>query len=314
MYSVFLDGWQFPITPSKLNVSIKGKNKTLTLVNDGEINFLKTPGLTEVKNFDAVFPMLSAYPFSVYQNGFKPPEWYLNKLEGIMLAKKPVQFVVSRVSPAGKLLFSTNLQVSLEDYEIKESATDGLDVTVSITLKQYKAFSTKIVAVTIAQAKPTPRSTSASSGGSGNKSYTPKVGDTVNFTGTRHYVASTSDKGYSCKPGKAKVTIIASGTKHPYHLIKVAGGGSTVYGWVNASDIEGVGSSTTKTASVSNTRAATSAPAAKTYTVKKGDSLWAITKRYTGNGARYNELYNANRSIIKNPNLIYPGQVLTLPW
>ena len=61
-------------------------------------------------------------------------------------------------------------------------------------------------------------------------------------------------------------------------------------------------------------KAATSAPKAKTYTVKKGDSLWAITKRYTGNGARYNELYNANRSIIKNPNLIYPGQVLTLPW
>ncbi len=228
MYSVFLDGWQFPITPSKLNVSIKGKNKTLTLVNDGEINFLKTPGLTEIKSFDAVFPMLSAYPFSVYQNSFKPPEWYLSKLENIMLAKKPVQFVVSRVSPAGKLLFSTNLQVSLEDYEIKESATDGLDVTVSITLKQYKAFSTKIVAVTIEQARP----------------------------------------------------------------------------GVNAK----------KTASVSNTRAATSAPKAKTYTVKKGDSLWAITKRYTGNGARYNELYNANRSIIKNPNLIYPGQVLTLPW
>mgnify|MGYP002264999694 CR=1 FL=1 len=40
-----------------------------------------------------------------------------------------------------------------------------------------------------------------------------------------------------CKPGKAKVTVIAKGAKHPYHLVKEAGGGSTVYGWVDAADI-----------------------------------------------------------------------------
>lgn len=159
MYSVFLDGWQFPVTPSKLNVAIKGKNKTLTLVNDGEINFLKTPGLTEIESFDASFPMLAAYPFAVYPNGFKPPDYFLGKLESLMTNKKPAQFIVSRISPAGKLLFSTNMQVSVESYTIKESATDGLDVTVSIKLKQYKSFSTKTVTLPPVVTTPAPTTT-----------------------------------------------------------------------------------------------------------------------------------------------------------
>lgn len=227
MYSVFLDGWQFPVTPSKLNVAIKGKNKTLTLVNDGEINFLKTPGLTEIESFDASFPMLAAYSFAVYPNGFKPPSYFLGKLESLMTNKKPAQFIVSRVSPTGKLLFSTNMQVSVESYTIKESATDGLDVTVAIKLKQYKSFSTKTVTLPAKQE-----------------------------TKTTNVVKAVANK----------------------------------------------------------IREALTAPKAKTYTVKKGDSLWAIAKKYTGNGSKYTELYNANKSKIKNPNLIYVGQVLTLPW
>lgn len=51
----------------------------------------------------------------------------------------------------------------------------------------------------------------------------------------------------------------------------------------------------------------------KTYTVKSGDCLWRIAQNFLGNGARYMEIYNLNKSKIKNPNLIYPGQVLTIP-
>ena len=64
----------------------------------------------------------------------------------------------------------------------------------------------------------------------------PKVGQIVNFTGTKHYISADSTSPKRCKPGKAKVTIVHSG-KHPYHLVAVSGGGSTVYGWVDASDI-----------------------------------------------------------------------------
>ena len=64
-----------------------------------------------------------------------------------------------------------------------------------------------------------------------------KVGDVVQFNGTTHYISSTGTRGTACKPGKAKVTIIAANTDHPYHLIAESGGGSTVYGWVNEADI-----------------------------------------------------------------------------
>ena len=48
----------------------------------------------------------------------------------------------------------------------------------------------------------------------------------------------------------------------------------------------------------------------KTYTVKKGDCLWNIAKKYYGTGSQYTKIYNANKDKIKNPNLIYVGQKL----
>ena len=60
------------------------------------------------------------------------------------------------------------------------------------------------------------------------------VGDIVDFTGTRHYTRSSGfGIGCGCKPGKAKITIINPKGKHPYHLVRVKGQGSTVYGWVD---------------------------------------------------------------------------------
>ena len=42
-YACYLAGVQMP-TPAKLTVKVKNKNKTLILLNEGEINFLRTPG------------------------------------------------------------------------------------------------------------------------------------------------------------------------------------------------------------------------------------------------------------------------------
>lgn len=60
-------------------------------------------------------------------------------------------------------------------------------------------------------------------------------------------------------------------------------------------------------------RPTATAPKTTTYTVKSGDCLWNIAKKYLGDGSRYTEIYNLNKDKIKNPNLIYPNQVLTLP-
>ena len=62
----------------------------------------------------------------------------------------------------------------------------------------------------------------------------PKVGDTVIYNGTVHYVNAYADTGYNCTGGKAKITQIhqLGKSKHPYHLVGI---GCSVHGWVNAS-------------------------------------------------------------------------------
>ena len=223
MYSFFFDDMQLPVTPSKLSVKIKGNNKTLTLVNEGDINFLRSPGLTEI-SFEMLLPMLEQYSFA---SEYHQPDYYLGILENYVTEKKPFRFIVSRVSPSGDKLYDTNIKVSLEDYTVSEDATDGFDVTVSINLKQYIDYATKKVTVT------KPNNSSKNSSKSTLKTETPR---------------ETSGK-----------------------------------------------------------------PTAKTYTVKSGDCLWTIAKKYYGNGAQYTKIYNANKDKISNPNLIYVGQVLTIP-
>ncbi len=51
----------------------------------------------------------------------------------------------------------------------------------------------------------------------------------------------------------------------------------------------------------------------RTARVERGDSLWRISRNIYGEGLRYSQIYDANASQIRNPNLIYPGQVLVVP-
>ena len=63
----------------------------------------------------------------------------------------------------------------------------------------------------------------------------PQIGDTVIYNGNVHYSSAAATNGHPCSGGKAKITQIyqLGKSKHPYHLVKVPGGGSTVYGWVD---------------------------------------------------------------------------------
>lgn len=154
MYYFYLDKILLPVAPEKLELKINNNNKTLTLINNGEVNILKDAKLTDI-SFEALIPN-SKYPFAMYKDGFKKARYYLEKLEQLKTSKKPFQFIVSRKMPNNQVLFDTNMKVSLEDYKIIENAKDGFDIKVSIKLKQYKEYSTKTMKITIKQARPKP--------------------------------------------------------------------------------------------------------------------------------------------------------------
>jgi nucleoid-associated protein YgaU len=140
-----------------------------------------------------------------------------------------------------------------------------------------------------ATAEPAPVTPSAPATGSAEY----KVGDVVQFTGCLHYTSSyASGVAKACKAGLATVNAISKGKPHPYQLRAVAGKGSTVCGWVNASDIASKATSTK----------------VKTHKVVKGDTLSKIAKQYD---TTVDILVKLNG--IKNKNLLSVGQIIKLP-
>lgn len=216
LYKVFLGSVQLPIAPKKIKMKINNNNKTMDLINGSEINFLRTQGLTEF-SFDFLIPH-TKYPFAEYTDGFKPPSFYVDLLETLKMGKKPFPFSILRTMPNGKVLFNTNMMVSLEEYSVEDDAGEGFDLSISVKLKQYNEIKT-LVNTVVQQA-----------------------------------VDVVVVKEEKTRP---------AGKKTP-----------------------------------------------KTYTVKKGDTLWKICKGQLGDGSKYREIAKLNG--ISNPNLIYPGQVIKL--
>lgn len=146
MYYFYLDGVLLPVAPENFKWKINNKNKTTTLINEGEVNFLKDAGLTDFE-FEVLIPAVQ-YGFAKYDGGFKSPSYFTDHFERLKTSKKPFQFICTRMFPNGKLISDTNVSVSLEQYEVEESAENGLDLIVSIKLKQFKPYGTKVVTVT----------------------------------------------------------------------------------------------------------------------------------------------------------------------
>lgn len=137
MFRFYLANMLLPITPSKLSLKVKNMNKTVTLINEGEVNIIKTKGLREF-SFEFLLPFTD-YSFAAVSRA-KKQKHYLDKLNQLKINKRPFQFVVKR--PKG---FKTNVKVTLEDLNITEDAQEGRDIKVSVTLKEYRHYGTKKV-------------------------------------------------------------------------------------------------------------------------------------------------------------------------
>lgn len=244
-YDFYLSKCLLPITPEKVQIKINNANKTVVLINEGQINILKTAALTDIE-FECCIPQIQ-YPFAVYKSGFQSASYFLEYFEMLKVNKKPFQFIISRTLPNGNVLFSTNMKVSMEDYTLTEDASKGFDIIVKIKLKQYREYSTK----------------------------------TVNLAKEAEENETNSNLN------------------------------TTVAAVVPKSEVKKIEATITEARSTETSPEPTSP---ETYTVVKGDCLWNIAKKYYGDGSKYTVIYNENKDVVGgNPNLIYPGQVLTIP-
>ena len=165
----------FPITPGELNITSGSNNEVINLINEGDVNILKSPALTEVE-FEARFPMRQ-YP---YAREFKSFQSYFDVFKDLKENKKSFRFIVARTTPNGKRTWDTNLLMALEDFELEENAENGDDVIITFKLKQYKEYGVRILKKkdTTTSTSEKPRSTTTAQT-TQNKTYTIKSGDTL---------------------------------------------------------------------------------------------------------------------------------------
>lgn len=220
-YEVYIDDMLLPLPPQKIPIKYPGQNKSTTLINGEEINLIRPPGLAEI-TIDVVIPQMN-YPSAVWDGSINDAEDFLDHLHDLKESGDPFEFIVIRDGPGRNDFFDTNIDVTLEDYKVSDDVKEGFDLVVSLTMKEYKSYGTKIMNFVIVEDQPVPE----------------------------------AEEPEPQRPAEV--------------------------------------------------------PAAKTYTVQKGDCLTLIAKRQLGNGTRWREIYDLNRDKISNPNMIQIGWVLTLP-
>ncbi|MCF2641149.1 LysM peptidoglycan-binding domain-containing protein [Roseburia hominis] len=145
-YDFYFDQMLWPVAPEKFEVKHNGQNKTINLINDGEVNVLKKEGLQE-STIEFLLPARQ-YPFAKYLGGFKPPLWYINYLDMYKRNKQPMNFSMMRFKNLGDINETYFImRCTLEDYTVKEHAEEGRDMLVECKIKEWKDYCTKLFSI-----------------------------------------------------------------------------------------------------------------------------------------------------------------------
>lgn len=147
MYLVYLDGLLFPIAPQKITTTIKGKNKTIDLINESEVNTIRGLKLTDYA-YDLRLPNRN-YPFAIYENGYQDSNVYLDKLSSLKTSQKPFEMLIimTTTSNRGDAFQEISANVTLENYTIYDDVAEGIDKKVEAEFKAYKPYGTTKVKV-----------------------------------------------------------------------------------------------------------------------------------------------------------------------
>ncbi len=138
MYEIWLGEIKLPVAPEKITISTGSLNETITLVEGGEINLLRSPKL-RVVTFEALIPNVR-YPFASYlYDEFKDADYYKDAIAKLKTDKRVISFVITRVM-GNKVFNYTDISSTLEDYKFIENAGEGYDLRIAVTLREYRSF------------------------------------------------------------------------------------------------------------------------------------------------------------------------------
>lgn len=140
MYRLYLkqDGEQIllPVTPAEIEMKTGNRNKAVYILNFGEMNLAKKPGLQEIR-FTVLLPGRK-YGFVQTEGGFHEAEYYLNHFKEYKASAKPVQMILFRRMADGTQLFCGNMDVLLEEYTVTEKGGEQGDFWVDMCWKEWK--------------------------------------------------------------------------------------------------------------------------------------------------------------------------------
>ena len=125
-----------PVTPAEIEMKTGNRNKAVYILNFGEMNLAKKPGLQEIR-FTVLLPGRK-YGFVQTEDGFHEAEYYLNHFKEYKASAKPVQMILFRKMADGTQLFCGNRDVLLEEYTITEKGGEQGDFWVEMYWKEWK--------------------------------------------------------------------------------------------------------------------------------------------------------------------------------
>jgi len=186
-----------PVTPGKCEITVNGRNETVDLINEGEVNVLKSPGLSDISIPELILPMHD-YPFVNKIDGlssYHSPDYYLKRFQWLKTEKRKFNFHLIRTTPDGQnVSWDTKMKVSLEDYSIVEDADEyGDDVVVSLELKEWRKWGAKKLKVTSKGKTQTTSSGKDEPAKKNIKKYTVKAKDTLKKIAKKYLGNSNSD-------------------------------------------------------------------------------------------------------------------------
>lgn len=150
MEYVFIGPVLLPITPAKIEEKIPGGNETVRLINDGEINIRHSPGLKSY-TFDVILPTSYSYPFQNYKMAGMEAIVFKTYFKTLFERKMPFPFIqvtwnnniAASVVGLLNIAFSNTL-CTIEDMTDLRDAENGQDKIISLSLKEYKNYGTKL--------------------------------------------------------------------------------------------------------------------------------------------------------------------------